>query len=144
MRFSEFIARLGCNLVGWLIIYSHLIWLAVVPRLGCGSESDELFRLTLASALLAIMGALMLGLARPLHGIVKYLKWLAYPGALMIPLAASAVYASIETYNTAGGTICQTSITGDWLAYWAALEILSLIIILFAGIGFIAISDQDE
>ncbi len=85
MRFSEVLLRLGCHLVGWLIIYSHCIWLAVIPQIACGPEGEELYRLSLGISPLVIGAALLLGLANKLTSVVAYLKWLAVPSGKLCP-----------------------------------------------------------
>ncbi len=70
MRFSEVLLRLGCHLVGWLIIYSHCIWLGLIPQIGCGPEGEELYRLSLGFSPLVIGAALLLGLANKLTSVV--------------------------------------------------------------------------
>lgn len=137
MRLSEVLLRLGCNLVGWLMIYSHLIWLAVIPRIGCGPESQELLRLSLGFSPLVIGASLMLGLARPLTAVVGYLKWLAAPLILLIPLAASPVLTALASATIGESGLCDSLAASGWQRVWAPVQAVTLAVIAVLTIRFV-------
>lgn len=130
--------RLGCNLVGWMIIYSHCIWLAVIPQIGCGSEGDELFRLSLAFSPVAIGAALLLKLAHKLPTVMGYLKWMALPLILLVPLAVSPVLTALEVATLGGTGFCESVAASGWQRAWAPIQIITLLVIVAASILFVA------
>ena len=138
MRFAEILLRLGCNLVGWMIIYSHCIWLAVIPQIGCGPEGDEIFRLLLGFSPVAIGAALLLGLAHKLPTVVGYLKWMALPLVLLIPLTVSPVLAALETTTFGSMGFCESIAASGWQRAWAPIQVVTLLIIVAASILFVA------
>jgi len=134
MRFSEVLLRLGCHLVGWLIIYSHCIWLGVIPQIGCGSESEELFRLSLGFSPLVIVAALLLGLANKLTTVVNYLKWMALPLILLLPLTVSPILTALQTTTFGGLDFCGLGTATGWQRSWAPIQIITLVIVVVAAI----------
>lgn len=138
MRLAEILLRLGCNLVGWMIIYSHCIWLAVIPQIGCGTEGDEIFRLSLAFSPVAIGAALLLGLAHKLTTVVGYLKWLAVPLILLVPLTVSPILAALETTTLGGTAFCEAIVATSWQRVWAPIQVATLLIIVVTSILFVA------
>lgn len=138
MRFAEIILRLGCNLVGWMIIYSHCIWLGVIPQIVCGPEGDELYRLSLGFSLIAIGAALLLGLAHKLPAVVGYLKWLAAPLIILVPLAISPILSALETTTLGSMGFCESIAATGWQRAWAPIQAVTLMIIVTASILFVA------
>jgi hypothetical protein len=138
MRFAEILLRLGCNLVGWMIIYSHCIWLAVIPQIGCGPDGDEIFRLSLGFSPIAIGAALLLGLAHKLPTVVGYLKWLAAPLILLVPLTVSPIFAALETTTIGSMGFCESIAASGWQRAWAPIQIVTLFVIVAASIHFVA------
>jgi hypothetical protein len=137
MGFSEILLRLGSHLVGWLIIYSHLIWVAVIPQISCGPEGEELFRLSLGFSPLVIVASLMLGLAKKLETVVEYLRWLALPLILLFPLAIKPVLTALETTTFGGLGLCEPVSATFWQQAWAPVQIVAIIFILVASVLFI-------
>ncbi|MDH3219583.1 MAG: hypothetical protein OEO19_08620 [Gammaproteobacteria bacterium] len=137
MRFSEVLLRLGCNLVGWLIIYSYFIWLGVIPQVSCGPEGAELYRLVLASCPVAILAAMLLGLAHPLTGVIDYLKWLALPLVILIPLSIDPIAKAMETATLGALDFCGPLPASDWQRAWAPVQIATVTIIVIAVARFL-------
>jgi hypothetical protein len=137
MQFSEVLLRLGCNLVGWLIIYSHFIWLGVIPEVGCGTEGAELYRLALASCPVVILASILLGLAHRLTAVVDYLKWLALPLIVLIPLSISPIAGAMETATLGALDFCGLVPAADWQRAWAPVQIATLTIIIIAVFRFV-------
>ena len=138
MRFAEVLLWLGSHLVAWLIIYSHLIWLAVIPHSACGAEAEELFILSLGFSPLVICAALLLGPAHRLIGVVEYLKWLATPLVLLLPLAVIPVTSAFTDTTLGGNGLCPDTIAGAWQRGWAPLQITTMLFVLYAVLRFIA------
>ena len=130
--------RLGCNLVGWMIIYSHCIWLGVIPQIGCGPEGDELFLLSLVFSPVAIGAALLLGLAHKLPTVVGYLKWMALPLFLLVPLAVIPILTALDTATLGGTGFCDSIAATGWQRAWAPIQIVTLLVIVTASILFVA------
>ncbi len=137
MRLAEVLLRLGCHLVGWLIIYSHFIWLGVIPHSGCGSEGEELFRLSLAFSPIAVGAALLLGPAHRLIGVTDYLKWLATPLILLLPLAVIPVMHAFIDTTLGGSGLCPDMIASSWHRGWAPLQLATILFVLYAALRFI-------
>jgi hypothetical protein len=138
MRLAEILLRLGCNLVGWMIIYSHCIWLGIIPQIGCGPEGAELYRLSLGFSPIAIGAALLLGLAHKLPSVVGYLKWLAVPLILLVPLTVSPVLAALETTTLGAMGFCESIAAIGWQRAWAPIQVATLLIIVVTSILFVA------
>lgn len=137
MGFSEILLRLGSHLVGWLIIYSHLIWVAVIPQITCGPEGEELFRLSLGFSPLVIVASLVLGLANKLETVVENLRWLALPLILLMPLAIKPVVAALETTTLGGLGLCEPVPATLWQLAWAPVQTVVIVFITVASIRFI-------
>ncbi len=137
MRFSEVLLRLGCHLVGWLIIYSHCIWLGLIPQIGCGPEGEELYRLSLGFSPLVIGAALLLGLANKLTSVVAYLKWMAVPLILLVPLTAIPILTALETTTVGGMGFCDSVTATNWQRSWAPIQIVTIAIVLIAAVRFV-------
>jgi len=138
MRLAEVLLRLGCNLVGWMIIYSHCIWLGVIPQIGCGTEGDELFRLSLGFSPIAIGAAMLLGLAHKLPTVVGYLKWMALPLILLVPLAAIPILTALDTATFGGIGFCDSIAATGWQRAWGPIQAGTLLIIVAASVLFVA------
>ena len=136
MRLSEVLLRLGSHLVGWLVIYSHCIWLGVIPQIGCGSESIELFRLSLGFAPLAMIASVLLGFAHRLFSVVAYLKWLAAPLLVLLPLAFRPVIQALRT-SAEGVDYCGVAQATVWQQVWGPVQCLTLIVIAVMAIRFV-------
>jgi len=129
--------RLGCNLVGWLIIYSYFIWLGVIPQVGCGTEGTELYRLVLASCPVAIAASMLLGLAHRLTAVIVYLKWLALPLIVLLPLAIGPIAKAVETATLGGLDFCGPLAAADWQRAWAPVQVATVTIIIIVVARFV-------
>jgi len=138
MTFAEILLRLGSHLVAWLVIYTHCIWLAIIPQVGCGSESDELYRLVLLFAPIALLGSCLLGIAGPLHSVVGHLRWLALPLIVLVPLAARPVAVAFVATSIDGLGICGAAPAGFWERIWAPCQALALVSVAVMSIRFFA------
>jgi hypothetical protein len=128
VNFAELLLRLGCALVGWLIVFTHILWLATSRVVECGSDGDEFWRLLLAFAPVAIAFGFLLPLTRKIAGVHQTLRWAAAPLALISPLAMLAVIKIYSTVNLAGAGICSAE-PASWHSWWAPVQGIALIAI---------------
>ena len=138
MTFAEVLLRLGSHMVAWLVIYTHCIWLAIIPQVGCGSESDELYRLVLLLAPMALLGSCLLGIAGPLRSVVGYLRWLALPLVVLVPLAARPVAMAFAATSMEGLGLCSGAAAGFWERVWAPCQALALLSVAVMSVRFFA------
>ncbi len=125
MRLSEVFLRIGSTLVAWMVIYAYFLWLAVVQRVDCGADGEELYRLLLGMAPLAAGASLLLGSARPFADIHSMLRWLGLPIAGILFLAAPVIWETFVTVNLAGGAICDGVPIFGWQLYWAPVQVIA-------------------
>lgn len=128
MNFAELLLRLGCALVGWLIVFTHILWLATSRVVQCGSDGDEFWRLLLGFAPIAVAFACLLPLTRKIPGVHQTLRWAAAPLALISPLAVLAVAKVYASVNSAGTGICSAE-PASWHSWWAPVQGVALIAI---------------
>ena len=77
MRFAEIFLRLGCSLVGWMLLYTYIVWLAALHAMGCGPDGDAMHRLLLGLAPFTAAMSLLLRLTRPMPEIHRIVARLA-------------------------------------------------------------------
>ena len=123
------ILRLGCGLVGWLLVFSHALLLAVIPRADC---STELWSTSLLFAALAIVAALWLlpaGLSFRSH-----LRWASLPAAAMWLYGVSVAAPLLAPGSGAGVELCA-ALAGDgvgaqtapaWQRAWAPVQLAAM------------------
>lgn len=122
MRLSEVLLRIGSTLVAWMVIYAFFLWLAVVQRVECGADGDEIYRLLLGMAPLAVGASFLLGASRPFADIHSMLRWLGLPVAGLLFLAAPVIWETFANVNLAGGTICDGVPKSGWQSIWAPVQ----------------------
>ena len=136
MTVTELFLRLGAHLVAWLVLYTYCIWLAVIPQVGCGSEGQELFRLVFGFAPFAMLAALLLRVAYPLHSVVGYLKWLAVPMVILVPLALRPIVDVFSSVTLDALAYCGQSAAPVWHLAWAPCNFAGLALISFLSVRF--------
>lgn len=124
MRASEIFLRIGSVLAAWMMIYAYFIWLAVVGRVSCGSNGDEVFRLLLGVAPLAVGASFVLGAARPFPDIHKMLRWLSIPCLALLYLTLPVIYEVFAQVNMNKEPVCATVAPSAWHAWWAPIQFL--------------------
>ncbi len=129
MNFAELLLRLGCALVGWLVVFTHFLWLATTRSVTCGSDGDELWRLLLGFAPIAIGFALLLPLSRRIKTVHGYLRYGAVPVLLFTPLALAGIWKTFAEVNLGGAGICA-DLPSAWHAWWAPLQMVAVAILL--------------
>jgi hypothetical protein len=121
--------RLGCSLVGWMVVYAYCLWLATLRVVGCGADSDEFWRLLLGLAPCAVGFALLTGVSGRLTEIQQILRWGFVPLIVLIPLALLPVWSTFAAVNLGGAGICSSEPSGSWQLWWAPLQFVALTLI---------------
>lgn len=124
---AEIFLRLGCSLVGWLMLFAHGLLLAVIPAADC---SPELWRTTLGFALLAAIGALLLPAALAWRA---SMRWCALPA---LPLWAVGAWVATSLLGPAtldGASLCDAwagaakpEPAAGWERAWAPLQLVAI------------------
>jgi hypothetical protein len=124
MRLSEVFLRLASALVAWMLIYAYVIWLAALHAIGCGPDGDEIFRLLLGMAPLALGSAMLLRVTRSFPEIHSILRWLALPLLVFLPFVLRNVWTIVQTVNIDRGPLCGQATAGGWQPYWAPVQLI--------------------
>jgi hypothetical protein len=126
MSIGEMLLRLGSCLVAWLIVYTHLIWLATLARVGCGTDGDQLWMLLLFFAPVAIGATWLLRVTRPLEELHAILRWFGVPLMVLLPMAAFAIWPSFVSATLGGRGVCNNAVASVWQAGWAPVQTITL------------------
>ena len=127
----EVLLRLGCNLVAWMIVYTHCLWLATLRITSCEAASDEFWRLLLGFAPVAIGFSFLLGAMNKMPEIARILRLLGVPMVVLLPLAAWPVFSALVTSTIGSAPICGIEIVG-WHFWWAPAQLATLAFITIA------------
>ncbi len=117
--------RLGCSMVAWLVVYTHLLWLATLRVINCSSDGDAMWRLLLGFAPVALGFATLLQLSRRLPAVHEILRWAAAPLVLLIPLAIAAILPTLTTSTLGAEAICSEPMQ-PWHRWWAPLQLFTI------------------
>ncbi|MFK8014448.1 MAG: hypothetical protein AB8G17_03250 [Gammaproteobacteria bacterium] len=131
MQFSEVFLRLGSGLVAWLLLLTYIIWLGVVGSVGCGPDGDELHRLVLGLAPVALGSAFLLRATRPLAEVHGILRWGAVVLAILVPAALHAVWGVFRTVWLAKTSICGSGTALVWEQSWPVVHVATLVAVAF-------------
>lgn len=134
MRFSEVLLKLGVSLVAWIVLYAHILWLAVAGKVGCGPDGDEVFRVLLGLAPLSILCAFLLRSSRALGDVHQTLRWLGVPLLLLSPLALKAIWQVGTTVHGANQGVCNDGSPALWETLWVPAQSITLLVIALAMI----------
>lgn len=126
MRFSEVFLRLGCSLVSWMVLYAHFLWLALVGRIGCGPDGDEVFRVLLGLVPLTVGLSFLLSTTRPLEEIHKILRWLGAPLVLLLPFIVLSIWKTFNAVVLIGDKLCSTGTPQIWEQAWAPAQLIAI------------------
>ena len=125
MTVAELLLRIGCTIVAWLIMYTHCLWLAVLPRVGCGSDGDELWRVLLGMVPITLLFTALIGAANKVDSVRDSLRWGAAPFALLLPLAILAIWPTLISSTLGDSGIC-TETPKAWHPWWAPVQLITL------------------
>ena len=122
MRFAEVFLRLGSSLVGWMMVFTYLVWMAALHAMGCGPDGDEMHRVLLGVGPLALVMALALRSTRPFLDIHRMLGHLAWPAALLGLLALKNIWVVFERTHVGGLAICAEEAPSTLQLIWAPAQ----------------------
>jgi len=126
MSFAEVMLRVGCSLVGYLVLFAHCLWLAAMVRVPCGSDADASW-LSLLMLIPLTLGCLALvRVGRVIPGLADALRIPAYPLALLIAVAAFALWPVLTAHTLGGAPICGLPEAASWHPYFAPAQYLTL------------------
>ena len=126
MRFSEIFLRLGCSLVGWMVVIAYFLWLAVAGKIGCGEEANELHRLLLFAAPAAAAFALLTQSTRPMPDVHGVLRWIAILPVLLLPFALVSVWGIARVLYFDGETVCAGASFAGLMSFWPVVQIIAI------------------
>ena len=132
MRLAEAFLRIGSSLVGWMIIYAHVLWLAVSARVTCGAEGAELFAVLLGLTPLTLIAAPLVLVSRPLEDVHRMLRWLGAPLMLLLPFCLYAVYRVFQTVYGANTSICGDAEAPVWQLWWVPIQLCITVLVAIA------------
>lgn len=115
-------------MVAWMVIYAHLLWVAVLPTTGC-TDGDALWRLTLGFAPIALGFALLLRAVHVLPEIYNTTRYFALPALLLVLLATRAVATGFTDNTLNGVSICGIMPSPAWHPWWAPAQTIVLILL---------------
>ena len=130
MRFAEVFLRLGSALVAWMVIYAHFLWLAVLFRVGCGPDGDEMYKLLLGLAPITIGVSFALRATRPFAEIHSMLRWFAVPLVLLLPFIGRIIWQAIDATVINEAAFCSGEPPPLWQLAWAPAQIVTVAIVL--------------
>ncbi|MBT8147631.1 MAG: hypothetical protein KJN90_12310 [Gammaproteobacteria bacterium] len=133
MNLIELLLRLGCNLVAWIIVYTHCLWLATLRITGNEASSDQFWRLLLGFAPVAIGSSLLLSAMKKMPEIARILRLLGVPMVILLPLAAWPVFSALMTSTFGSAPLWGSEIVA-WHSWWAPIQLIALLAITIAAI----------
>jgi len=129
MRFSEVFLRLGLGLVAWILL-TYFLWLGVTGRIGCGPEGVEIYLVLLGLAPVALGGAVLLRMTRPLGDVHSILRWGIVLIGLLTPLALLSVWKVFDQVWGAGQGICGPDAPLLWEKLWPVVQLTTVLVVL--------------
>jgi hypothetical protein len=126
MRFAEVFLRLGSAFVGWMIIYTYIVWLAALHAMSCGPDGDAMHRVLLGLAPFAAAMALLLRATRPIPDIHRLLSRLAIPLVLLLPFALKNIWVALKRSNLDGLAICANNAPETADLAWAPVQLITI------------------
>lgn len=132
MRYAEVFLRLGSALVGWMVLFAYVIWLAATRTIGCGPDGDEIYKLLLAMAPIASAVAFLVLVTRSLGEVHGILRWLSAPLLLLFPFALMSIWKIFVRANQESLSICENIPAALWERLWAPLQLIALVFIAYS------------
>lgn len=129
MRFAEVFLRLGCALVGWMLVFTYAVWLAALHVMGCGPDGDAMHKLLLGLAPFAAGCAFMLRMTRRFADIHRMLSWLGVLLLLLLPFVLRNTWTVFSRTSIEGAAICTGTGSAGWQLLWAPAQLLATLLI---------------
>ena len=127
MRFAEVFLRLGASLVGWMMVFTYLVWIAALHAMGCGPDGDAMHRVLLGVGPLALAMSLALRSTRPFPDIHRMLGHLAWPAMLLGLFAVKNTWIVFERTNLRGLATCAETAPSTLQLIWAPAQFFVLL-----------------
>jgi len=121
-------------MVGWMVLYAHFLWLAVLFRLGCGPDGDEMHMLLLGLAPFTIGFAFALRATRPLQEIHSILRWLGLPLLLLLPFIGRSIWQMTQTVYVRASAVCADTGPDTWQLLWVPVQVVTVIVVVLVVI----------
>jgi hypothetical protein len=131
MRFAEVFLRLGSALVAWMMLYAYVLWLAALFSIGCGPDGDDLHRLLLGMAPIAISASLLLRVTGPYAEIHGMLSWLGVPLLILLLFALRSVWSVAQSVFLEAKSICTELPPELWQQAWAPLQVCTVLFLAY-------------
>ena len=131
MRFAEVFLRLGSGLVAWMVLYAWALWLAALHSLACGPDGDEMHRLLLGIAPLAVAAVFLLRVTRPLQEVHVILRWLGLPLLLLLPFCLRSIWDVVATVHLHAVGLCSEMPPPAWQQLWSPLQFAMLLLVAY-------------
>ena len=135
MRFAEVFLRLGCSLVGWMLVFTYTVWLAALHAMGCGPDGDAMHRLLLGLAPFTVAMALLLRMTRPIADVHRLLSRLGILLLLLLPFALRNIWAVFSRSNLGGLAICSDDAAATIQQIWAPAQFLAVALLAWLVVG---------
>ncbi len=130
MSFAEIVLRAALTLVGWLVVFVHVLILAVLANVSCGQGAGDILS---GSFMLAVPTAICLAVMGAGIRISPLIRWASAPAMLVWPLAvltvAPLLLAGEAHLCVALGHSDQALVRPDWHQYWPWVQSLLLLAI---------------
>jgi len=130
MRLAEVLLRLGTALVAWMMLFTHFVWLAVLYKVGCGPDGDEMHRVLLGLAPFTCGFAFLLRTTRPFADIHAMLRWLGVPLGILMLLSARSIWVVAGQVNVEAVAICAAGAPAAWELAWAPVQTLTQLFVI--------------
>ncbi len=127
MRFAEVFLRIGCSLVGWMILITYVVWLAVAGRIACNEDAAELYHLLLFAAPIAMFLALMIRATRVLPEIHRTMRWIGLFPALFLPNAVITIGTAARSVFVSGTGPCGIGLAEGGFPVWPVVQAIALL-----------------
>jgi len=130
LAFANVFLRLGCTLVGFMVVFGHLLWLWILPQIDCAVDGHAFWYALFWMSIPTLIFAALLLASRPLTSVVGGLKWLCIPVIGLLPLALLGVWPTLQATTFGGAAICphpdnyNPSMT--WQIMWGPLQLIVL------------------
>ena len=120
-------------MVGWLMVFTHLLWLATIRVVSCDTDADTMWRMLLALAPLAMAFSFLLQLTRKIGAVHSMLRWGLVPTIGLSVLAFVAVWPFFINTTLGGEPICAVPDVA-WHVWWAPLQLTAIALLLWKAV----------
>ena len=119
-------------MVGWMLLYGYFLWLAVLPKVGCGPDGDQLYKILLGMSVLTLGAAAAIHATRRLEEVQSALRWLVVPLVLLAPWLAISIWDVFIAVNINNVAICGPEPPAAWQHIWAPAQALVVMAVAYS------------